>query len=67
MIALSIIVIGLVFEAFRMLFFGEGAVSLSERLGLAHNAGYVADGENAEGNLLINYIQPHFFFENWFF
>ena len=49
MIALAILVIGLVFEAFRLLFFGDGAVSLSERLGLAHNAGYIADGENPEG------------------
>ena len=52
-IAIGILVVGLIFEAFRMFFFGSGAVRLSERLGLAHNAGYTAEGDAAAGGKLL--------------
>ena len=49
---------GLIFEAFRIFFFGSGAVRLSERLGLAHNAGYTAEGDAAAGGNTIFLFRP---------
>ena len=46
-IAGTILVIGLVYEFFRLVFFGENGIDFSRKLGLAHNAGYTTDGENA--------------------
>ena len=52
-IAIGILVVGLIFEAFRIFFFGSGTVRFSERLGLAHNAGYTAEGDAAAGGKLL--------------
>ncbi|XP_066920622.1 uncharacterized protein [Clytia hemisphaerica] len=46
--AATILVIGLIYEFFRLVFFGENGIDFSQKLGLAHNAGYTADGESAE-------------------
>jgi len=45
-IIIAIVIIGLIYEAFRLCFFSENAVKLGERLGLAHNAGYTTDADD---------------------
>ena len=48
---IAIIIAGIIYEAFRMVFFGS-TVPLGERLGLAHNAGYTTDTDALGKQLL---------------